>query len=620
MSPALIITPLLLLAGFGISFFFHGGHEITYAPAIFLVLVAALVAVLPTLRDRISFPCGACVLLTLSFWAYLSVSMIWTTVPFASLVTWLNLTVLPIILLGLLCSPARDVLIRYCVVALVAGTAIAAIFVLWQFFAEGVQRASGPLLNPNNMAALLNLSLLPVLAYAMGGHRDHRLLSSLLGLVLFAALIATGSRGGLLCFLAGSLVIAIALYKSLLTEWKFSLGVAGLLAAMFVGFYFLTHTALDQSLPIFGNPASDYSSFERVAIWKGALAMMRDHWLGGTGLGTFYLYYPAYRLSGDAVSMGHWAHFDALQFGIETGFLAMILFYAAAAAWLVRGVQSLSVIPAADPRRVLIAGYLAALLALVIHAHIEFQFYVMANLMMAAVLIAALYVLTSADEDKSFLNIVPEKRDGLIWSGALLVTAALVSLTLLSTAVGMYFLNRANDAINNGNIEAFATNISLSRQYAPRSFADADVQLAGLYVDLMVKPTGMMTAEDKITAYNDALQLLAEAQASNPAWGDIDHKRAKLYARIDDAHEPDHKALALASWAQALKKNPLHYHAREEYARYLIKMGRVEEAYLILQDGLHRPMTAPARASLTSLSAQIEPLVAVKRYRENSAP
>lgn len=619
MRPVLLITPVLLLAGFGISFFFHGAHDITYAPAIFLVLVASLASVLPTLKHNVTFPRAACVLLTLAFWGYLSISLIWTTVPFVSLVTWLNLTVLPLVLLGLLCAENRETVIRHCALALVAGTSVAALYVLWQFFVEGLQRAPGFLPNPNNMAALINLSLLPVLAYAVGGEKRYRIPAMGMALILFAALLATGSRGGLLCLLLGIAVIAVALFKPLRAEWKAVAGMAAAMAAIFSGFYFLTHTALEQSLPVFGDPAVDYSSFERLAIWKGALVMLRDHWLAGTGLGTFYLYYPAYRLDGDAVSLGHWAHLDALQFGAETGILATILFYAVIMAWLARGTQSLISLSTEEPRRVLIAGCMAALLALAVHAHIEFQFYMMTNLIMAGVLMSALYVLT--DDDRSFLSLTLEKNDRLIWSGTLTVIAAMVSLTLLSTAAGMHFLNRANAAMNKGDLDGFTANIFLSRQYAPRSFADADVQLAGLYVDLVAQPGGQMTTEDKIIAYTDALRLLADAQAANPAWADIDHKRAKLYARIDPAHEPDHEALAIASWTTALQKNPLHYRAREEFSRYLIRHGRVEEAYNIVQDGLHRPMTNTARNIFIDLKTQIEPLVAVKRqFQQQQKP
>ena len=611
MKPSALIAPGLLMAAFGTSLFFHGANDIIFAPAIILALAACLFTTLPALSRAITFPRHACVLLTLAFWGYLSISLLWTSVPYASLVTWLNLTVLPLTLMGLLCVPDRNTLIRNAVLALITATTVASLYVLWQFFAQDVQRASGVLLNPNNMAALINLSLLPVLAYAFAGEKKHRVGSSILAIVLFAALIATGSRGGLIFFLTGFAVIVITLFPSLKENIKSTVLISGFMASAFALFFFLSHTALEQSLPILGDPVADYSSFERLGIWKGALAMLRDHFLTGTGLGTFYLYYPSYRLSTDAVSMGHWAHMDALQFGIETGVAATLLFYAAVVAWLLRGIQGLSRLSWNDPRRVLVAGCIAALLALTLHAHIEFQFYLMGNLIMAGVLMAALYALTS--DDRSFHDITLEKRDRLIWMGTFAITSLLVLFTILSSMAGSYYLLRARQELAKGNIEDFAHDIALSRQYAPRSFADSDIQLAAFYIDLLAQPPIQMTAEDRRAAYDDSLSLLTHAQAANPALGDIDHKRAKLYLRGGSAYNSDYAALADTSWQEALRKNPLHYHAREEYTRFLLKQGKVEEAYNVIQDGLRRPMNASALTIFKTLSTQLEPLVAAKR-------
>jgi tetratricopeptide (TPR) repeat protein len=257
---------------------------------------------------------------------------------------------------------------------------------------------------------------------------------------------------------------------------------------------------------------------------------------------------------------------------------------------------------------------MAALLALTVHAHIEFQFYLMGNLIIAGVLMAALYVLTA--DDRSFINISLEKRDRLIWSGTLVVTGLLVALTILSSAAGVHFLNRANAGLARGNVDDFANNIALSRQYAPRSFADADVQLAGFYIDLLAQPPMQMTADDRRKAYDDTMALLDHAAAANPAWGDVDHKRAKLYLRGGADYNPDYITLADQSWQQALRKNPLHFHAREEYAGLLLKQGKVEDAYNVIQDGLHRPMSPSARVIFTGMSQKLAPLVAAKHEFE----
>lgn len=614
MNRAAPVTSVLLAAAFITSFFFHGGDDIAYAPALFLILAAALASILPQLGGRLSLPSGIAVLATLAFWIYISLSLTWSSVPFASLVTWLNLTALPLVLLTLLCAPDRAALIRQTSILMAGAVVVVALYALWQFFIEGLNRAPGVMANPNNMATLINMALLPLIACLVTGGRRQRLITGAACIVLFAGLLTTGSRGGLLCFGAGALLLGFLLFPALKRQGKAAALFIAVLAIVFAAFLLFSHTALEHSLRIFGDPVLDYSSYERLDIWKAAFAMLRDHLFAGTGLGTFYLYYPPYRLPGDTSSMGHWAHFDALQFGVECGVVALLLFYAVIGAWLARSVASLRRAAADDPRRALIAGCVAALAALTLHAHIEFQFYITSILILAAVLMAALYDLGSEDdEDRSYIIIDPAPREKLIWRGALAVTALLLALTTASTAAGYYFVAQAQEDMRKGDIDGFFTAIERAYRFAPRSFTDADIRLAAFYLDLLAQPPLHMTDADRQEIYNNTEKLLNDAQISNPALADIDHKRARLYMQATNERLPGRLSQIDRHWQEALRKDPLHFAARADYARFLISQGKVEEAYDILNDGQQWPMTHEARTVFQNLSAQLAPLVLVKR-------
>lgn len=609
-------VPVLIAAAFIFSLFFHGAQDVTYAPALLLLLVAGLAVSFPALRKGVIVPRHVCVWLTLALWLYVSLNLIWTSVPFVSLVTWLNLSALPLVLMMLVCAPDRDILIRNVAIAIISITCIAALYNLWQFFGIGMDRASGILPNPNNMAALINLSLLPAAAFWIAGPARTRIPAAIVTILLFTALMTTGSRGGMLCAFAGLITMAIILRHPIPRSWK----QAGLLLAtavgIFITFHVLTPSTLYERIAVFGTPGDDFSSLERLAIWQGAWAMLKDHLLTGTGLGTFYLYYPSYRLEDDHLSFGHWTHFDALQLGAETGILAIVLFYAVIAAWFWRGISGLRRLSTDDPKRVAIAGCMAALLALALHAHIEFQFYIMANLIVAATLMAALHNLTSDDSTA----IVLEKRERLIWGASLSLVAFLAGAMTLSAAGGVWYLNKANTALNRGNLDGFVSAIGTARLISPHSYVDDDVQLAGFYIDLLAQTGGQMTIDDRKTTYNDTLSLLNEAAAANPVWGDIDHKRAKLHARIGVDVQPNSDILVIEAWTNALKKNPMHAHAREEFARYQMKRGRIDDAYAIVTDGLKYPMTPTAHTILTGLKAQMEPLRAAReQYRTQPA-
>ncbi len=608
MTPAAFVTPVLLTVALGVSFFFHGGQNIAYAPALILLLLAALISAWPRAGRAVMLPAGGAVLAVLAFWIYISISLTWSSVPFASLVTWVNITALPLVLLTLLCHPDRQTLIRHTGVLAAGVTVITALYTLWQFFIGGLDRAPGVLPNPNNMATVINLSLLPLLAFAAAAQGKPRLITAAACLVLFAALLATGSRGGLVCFGLGVLILGAALLPQIKSHGKAVAIFSTATAVIFAGFLLFSHTALEYSLSIFGDPVVDYSSYERLEIWKASFAMLREHLFTGTGLGTFYLYYPAHRPLGDTSSMGHWAHFDALQFGVECGVLAMVLFYVVIAAWLVRGIKAWP----DETHRMQIAGCMAALAALVLHAHIEFQFYIMSILIIAAVLMARLYMLTTRDEERDYITLTPTPRERLIWRGALLVTAGLLALTTASTAAGYYYTGRAQDVLRQGDLDGFFSAINKAYSFAPRSFTDTDLRVAAVYLDILAQPPVQMTASDRLEIYDNTAKLLDDAQKSNPALADIDHKRAKLYMRATDEQVPDRLQQADHYWQIALAKDPQHYIAREEYARLLISQGKAEDAYNLIQDGLRRPMNRTAQAAFQTLSAQLEPLVRVK--------
>ncbi len=610
MTIATLVTPLLLTAAFVVSFFFHGGQDIAYAPAFILLLLAALISAWPRLNSPIFLPAGGAVLATMALWVYISLSLTWSSVPFVSLVTWLNITAMPLVLLTLLCSPDRLDLIRRTSILMAGATVAAALYALWQFFGTGLDRAPGVLPNPNNMAALINLSLLPLLAAFITMQGKERLISGIACIILFAGLLATGSRGGLVCCGIGVLIIGIALWPQFKTHGK-AIGLSiAVIISLLAGFLLFSHTALERSLSIFGDPVLDYSSYQRLDIWKASYAMLRDHLFAGTGLGTFYLYYPAYRPLADTSSLGHWAHFDALQFGIECGVLALVLFYVAAGAWLVRAWRN-------KARRMHIAGYTASLTALFIHAHIEFQFYIMAILIMAALLMAALYALSAEDDEHAYITLTPSPQERLIWRSALLGVTLLLALTTASTAAGFYYTDRAQTMLSKGNLDGFFAEINQAYRFAPRSFTDTDIRVAAVYLDILAQPPVQMTADDRLEIYNNAAKLLDDAQKANPALADIDHKRAKLYMRASDEQEPDRLQKAADHWQIALRKDPQHYLAREEYARLLVRQGKVEESYALIQDGLQRPMTRAAQDTFENLAMQLAPLVRAKHQFQN---
>jgi O-antigen ligase len=75
------------------------------------------------------------------------------------------------------------------------------------------------------------------------------------------------------------------------------------------------------------NP-DDPARFERLAIWSDSLSLAKDHWVVGTGLGTFEQYYPRYK-SLPKTRTANFAHNEWIQIlcegGVPAGILILLL-------------------------------------------------------------------------------------------------------------------------------------------------------------------------------------------------------------------------------------------------------------------------------------------------------
>ncbi|MBQ7982015.1 MAG: O-antigen ligase family protein, partial [Clostridia bacterium] len=192
----------------------------------------------------------------------------------------------------------------------------------WQdteMFEDISGRVVSTLENPNVLAEYL-IMILPI---AVAGFFCAKLISQKMvylfaGGIIGACLIFTWSRGAWL-----GLIIAMLLFLLMYSKKVLVIGLFGILAVPFLPFV-LPQSILNRFLSI-GN-LGDTSTSYRVHIWEGTLAMLRDHFLGGIGVGTgvFGEVYPRYALSG--IESAPHSHNLYLQIFVETGILGLALF------------------------------------------------------------------------------------------------------------------------------------------------------------------------------------------------------------------------------------------------------------------------------------------------------
>ncbi len=169
--------------------------------------------------------------------------------------------------------------------------------------------------NPNVYGEYL-LLVIPIIAglfWTEKGFLKKTLLLGAAGITMLA-LILTFSRG---CYLG--IILAIGLLAISIDRRFIILGIGMLFLLPFI----LPDSIINRFLSI-GNMGDSSTSY-RVSIWMGTIAMLKDYWLSGIGLGftSFNTIYPIY--SYNNISAPH-SHNLYLQLLVEYGIIGFIVF------------------------------------------------------------------------------------------------------------------------------------------------------------------------------------------------------------------------------------------------------------------------------------------------------
>ena len=169
--------------------------------------------------------------------------------------------------------------------------------------------------NPNVLGEYI-LLVLPVAIGLMWTRKNPavKIVYAVVSAIMFVALILTFSRG---CWIG--LLIAAAIFVTFAAGKLWGLGLAALPIIPMV----LPESIINRFMSI-GN-MDDSSTSYRVYIWMGTLAMMKDFWISGIGMGkeAFTQVYPFY--SYNAIVAPH-SHNLFLQIMVESGIVGIIVF------------------------------------------------------------------------------------------------------------------------------------------------------------------------------------------------------------------------------------------------------------------------------------------------------
>lgn len=284
-------------------------------------------------------------------------------------------------------------------VALVAGLVLLGLvqhfFGIWQLdlavwrHEDNPVRAAATFVTPNSFATVINMFLAPLAGlYLVDGSR--RRLAIVLW--LFAGLVATQSRGGMLAFLAGIAFVAACLGFSALWQGRIRIlhALAGCAAVWLVVagagiFVFPAVPGRAAETPATA-PWIERGTAERPELYAATLGLIREHPLAGTGANTFFPLFESVKPASLRDSTYYYVHNDYLQVWLEFGAPGLALLLSLSIAALTIALRAHGRAPT-DPVPLVCGAALATCFA---HAMVDFPLYIPFILLLAGACLGVL--------------------------------------------------------------------------------------------------------------------------------------------------------------------------------------------------------------------------------------
>jgi O-antigen ligase len=261
-----------------------------------------------------------------------------------------------------------------------------------------LEEATGTYINRNHYAGFLEMVLpfgIALVLYEFrnlgksqhpGGRRLRTLVSRrssqrltfwlLVSVVLFAALIFSRSRMGIIAACA-SLLVMCGLVLASRRQRGIALGLLAVFMALSIVFAFWIGPG--QIAERFAAVGQEYSQSNqsRISIWHDALQLIWQHPLLGTGLGTFPIAFQAFQTSFLGQFVNH-AHNDYLEIASDLGLPAALMLFASVFVVLMRAVRTFFS-SKENLDRVVAAGCVGSIVAVLLHSMADFNLHIPAN-------------------------------------------------------------------------------------------------------------------------------------------------------------------------------------------------------------------------------------------------
>ena len=524
-----------------------------------------------------------------AFWLLAFVSILHSQILSVSLMAFCLFSMMPLsfVLYGFcLDERARVLTAKFLAVVFFALSCWALI----QFFVLGdlyKGRATHPLANPNSLAALLSLGFFSSVGVMLGVRdRFYKYGALVLALVLFGGVVAAGSRGALFALLP-VMMIYLFFMRDAVAENKKELVLLVIGSGLF---FYLSSFGVSDSQNLFNRVVEDQSADinaftnNRVSLWAATVEMIKTHGIFGAGIGTYFLYFPEFRLSDDAFGT-YYAHNDPMQYWVELGVLGPVLFYGFIIAVLGRTVAAVK--QAVDARqRLMVLTPFCALGACVIHTHVTFNLYNLSIMMIVGFLLAVWFQATQAILNTSVKQVTFMKGAPSVRQIMLVVPFLVIGGFFTSFILGEHYTNKARVHLLAGDLPEFADDVLFAQNVGFHLNYRAYLLAVNVPMSLLEEQAEDLDAAQKTEITRTALNYIQHVRSTNPRSSSALFYLGKLKQIGDADVMSDVPEAADYFYAQAIKIDPLHIGSRMALSEIYETRGQSDQAKQVLEEGL----------------------------------
>ena len=383
-------------------------------------------------------------------------SSIQTQIPYSTIVdTFKLLAAIGVFLMTLYYCADRKEIKRLCMALSSLGGALSLMGLLQ--YLGGLPRhwwhikyfLSSVYVNHNHFAGLLEMILPVSLGFVLAEENSaKKTLLIFLSILMGTAFIFTLSRGGYFSLtVALTLMVGLLLKRGMIRKswWIFAIFTSLVVCAILM----FGLQPVEERIKTLRGIDSLENRFDRIFVWKAALAMISKHLWFGTGPGTFGYVFLKFRPIGFTFFRPVYTHNDYLNLLSDCGILAFVAVVGLFVVLFWKGMKIIS----KDESRLRIgvgSGCLAALTALSIHSFTDFNFHIPANWMMMGVVAG---LLLSLEGRKSYYSGITGKVVAVFTSALF----AIVFLGCVYFGVSDFFLWKAKRAIKQQDLSSAAS-------------------------------------------------------------------------------------------------------------------------------------------------------------------